>query len=214
MVESLARHIASTTRGSLDPGDLAQEGVLGLIDAASRYDESRGVAFAAFAKRRVRGAMMDMLRKQAWPRSVRKQRRELEAAREELREALGCEPSIADLAAKLGRDERRMARTIVRLDSYGPTYSTTDDEAEPITAVAPVHERPDEVYRHIEDRARVRSALRALPARDRKVIGLYYYRDATMKEIGRATGLCEARVSQLHARALRRLRESLEATAA
>src|SRR5688572_22040173 len=99
-VEQLARRVAATMPHSIDIGDLVQDGVIGLIDAARRFDEGRGIKFETFAERRIRGAMIDALRKDAWPRGVRRQRRELEAAREELRRELGCEPSLADLAAK------------------------------------------------------------------------------------------------------------------
>src|ERR1043165_677922 len=106
-VESLARRMASTMPHSVDLGDLVQDGVIGLIDAARRFDESRGIKFETFAERRVRGAMIDALRKDAWPRGVRRVRRELEAARESLRRELGHEPSLADLAARLGSGEKR-----------------------------------------------------------------------------------------------------------
>ena len=99
-VEQLARRVAATMPHSIDIGDLVQDGVIGLIDAAHRFDEARGIKFETFAERRIRGAMIDALRKDAWPRGVRRQRRELEAAREELRRELGHEPSLADLAAK------------------------------------------------------------------------------------------------------------------
>ncbi|RPJ84574.1 MAG: sigma-70 family RNA polymerase sigma factor, partial [Acidobacteria bacterium] len=94
-VEALARRLASSMPHSIDLGDLVQDGVLGLIDAAQRFDESRGIKFETFAERRVRGAMIDALRREAWPRGVRRQRRELEAARETLRRELGHEPSVA-----------------------------------------------------------------------------------------------------------------------
>ena len=81
-VEALARRMAASMPHSIDLGDLVQDGVLGLIDAAHRFDEARGIKFETFAERRVRGAMIDALRKDAWPRGVRRQRRELEAARE------------------------------------------------------------------------------------------------------------------------------------
>ena len=81
-VEQLARRVAATMPHSIDIGDLVQDGVIGLIDAAHRFDESRGIKFETFAERRIRGAMIDALRKDAWPRGVRRQRRELEAARE------------------------------------------------------------------------------------------------------------------------------------
>src|SRR6201995_293042 len=105
-VESLARRVAASMPNSIEIGDLIQDGVIGLIDAAHRFDESRGIKFKTFAERRIRGAMIDALRRDAWPRGVRRQRRELEAARESLRRELGHEPSIADLAVRVGSDER------------------------------------------------------------------------------------------------------------
>ena len=113
-VEALARRMASTMPHSIDVGDLVQDGVIGLIDAAHRFDEGRGIKFETFAERRIRGAMIDALRRDAWPRGVRRVRRELEAARETLRRELGHEPSLSDLAAKVGTDEKRLGRTIVR----------------------------------------------------------------------------------------------------
>src|SRR6202011_671571 len=92
-VEALARRMASTMPHSIDVGDLVQDGVIGLIDAAQRFDEGRGIKFETFAERRIRGAMIDALRRDAWPRGVRRQRRELDAARETLRRELGYEPS-------------------------------------------------------------------------------------------------------------------------
>ena len=88
-VESLARRMAASMPHLIDIGDLVQDGVMGLIDAAHRFDESRGIKFETFAERRVRGAMIDALRREAWPRGVRRVRRELEAAREELRRTMG-----------------------------------------------------------------------------------------------------------------------------
>ena len=120
-VESLARRVASSMPHSIELGDLVQDGMLGLIDAACRFDEGRGIKFETFAERRVRGAMIDALRRDAWPRGVRRQRRELEAAREQLRRELGAEPSLADLAARVGSDEARLGRTIVRINTIEST---------------------------------------------------------------------------------------------
>src|SRR6266516_1317563 len=131
-VEALARRMAASMPNSIDIGDLVQDGVLGLIDAAHRFDEGRGIKFETFAERRVRGAMIDALRKDAWPRGVRRQRRELEAAREALRIELGHEPSLADLAARVGSDEKRLGRTIVRIHTIESTspLATNDHHAE------------------------------------------------------------------------------------
>src|ERR1043165_7988736 len=140
-VEQLARRVAATMPHSIDIGDLVQDGVIGLIDAAHRFDESRGIKFETFAERRIRGAMIDALRKDAWPRGVRRQRRELEAAREALRRELGCEPSLADLAARVGSDEKRLSRTIVRINAIESTSPLATgehfDEASLPPAVVP-----------------------------------------------------------------------------
>jgi RNA polymerase sigma factor for flagellar operon FliA len=202
---------------SIDIGDLVQDGVIGLIDAAHRFDEARGIKFETFAERRIRGAMIDALRKDAWPRGVRRQRRELESAREELRRELGSEPSLADLAAKMGTDEKRLGRTIVRINAIEATSPLAsaenhDESTMPAALIPSEPEQPDTAYEKNETRDRVREAIASLPVREQKVIGLYYYGEATMKQIGAEIGVNESRVSQLHARAIRRLRDALSAT--
>src|SRR6186713_379657 len=213
-VEALARRMAASMPHSIDIGDLVQDGVLGLIDAAHRFDEQRGIKFETFAERRVRGAMIDALRRDAWPRGVRRQRRELDAAREALRRELGHEPSMADLAARVGSDEKRLSRTIVRINTIEATspLASADhvDESNLPTVLVPSEpDAPDKAYEKAETRDRVRAAIQSLPWRERKVIGLYYYGEVTMKEIGAEIGVNESRVSQLHARAIRRLRDAL-----
>src|SRR5215813_2731015 len=202
-VEQLARRVAATMPHSIDIGDLVQDGVIGLIDAAHRFDESRGIKFETFAERRIRGAMIDALRKDAWPRGVRRQRREL-----------GCEPSLADLAAKMGSDEKRLGRTIVRInaiESTSPLASgeNLDESTLPAALIPSEPEQPDAAYEKSEVKERIRAAIESLPPREQKVIGLYYYQEATMKQIGAEIGVNESRVSQLHARAIRRLRDAL-----
>jgi RNA polymerase sigma factor for flagellar operon FliA len=213
-VEALARRMASSMPNSIDIGDLVQDGVLGLIDAAKRFDEERGIKFETFAERRVRGAMIDALRKDAWPRGVRRQRRELDAAREALRRELGHEPSMADLAARVGSDEKRLSRTIVRINTIEATSPLAsgdhmDESSLPTVLVPSEPDSPHVAYEKAETRDRVRAAIQALPWRERKVISLYYYGEVTMKQIGAEIGVNESRVSQLHARAIRRLKDSL-----
>ena len=213
-VEALARRMAASMPHSIDVGDLVQDGVLGLIDAAHRFDADRGIKFETFAERRVRGAMIDALRKDAWPRGVRRQRRELDAARESLRRELGHEPSMADLAARVGSDEKRLSRTIVRINTIEATSPLAtgehmDESSLPTVLVPSEPDAPDAAYEKTEIRERVRAAIRTLPTRERKVIGLYYYGEVTMKQIGAEIGVNESRVSQLHARAIRRLRDAL-----
>ena len=213
-VEALARRMAATMPHSIDVGDLVQDGVIGLIDAAHRFDEARGIKFETFAERRIRGAMIDALRRDAWPRGVRRVRRELEAAREQLRRELGYEPSLADLAARVGSDEKRLGRTIVRIntiESTSPlaTGDNIDEACLPPALVPSEPDQPDRAFEKSEVRERVRSAIAGLPPRERRVIALYYYGEVTMKQIGAEIGVNESRVSQLHARAIRRLRQAL-----
>ena len=176
-VESLARRVAASMPHSIELGDLVQDGMLGLIDAACRFDEARGIKFETFAERRVRGAMIDALRRDAWPRGVRRQRRELEAAREQLRRELGAEPSLADLAARVGSDEARLGRTIVRIntiESTSPLVGRRERRrrlaAGGARAVRAASRRTGPTKRR-EVRDRVRAAIASLPPRERKVIG-------------------------------------------
>ena len=218
-VESLARRVAASMPHSIELSDLVQDGMIGLIDAARRYDEDRGIKFETFAERRVRGAMIDALRRDAWPRGVRRQRRELEAAREQLRRELGAEPSLADLAARLGSDEARLGKTIVRINTIESTSplsagENVDGATLPPALVPSEPVAPDRAYESQEVKDRIRAAIASLPPRERRVIGLYYYAEATMKQIGAEIGVNESRVSQLHARAIQRLKKVLGADCA
>ena len=213
-VGAMARRLAASMPHSIDLGDLVQDGMLGLIDAVERYDEGRGIKFETFAERRVRGAMIDALRRGAWPRGIRRVRRELETARQKLRRELGGEPSLADLANHIGTDEASLGRTINRIsviESTSPLATPETVESADLPPVLTPSETPapDRVCEETEVNNRVRAAIAALPGRERKIIGLYYYGDATMKQIGAEIGVNESRVSQLHARAIRRLRERL-----
>jgi RNA polymerase sigma factor for flagellar operon FliA len=213
-VEALARRLAASMPHSIDIGDLVQDGVLGLMDAANRFDEGRGIKFETFAERRVRGAMIDALRREAWPRGVRRARRELEAAREALRLELGYEPSLADLAARVGSDEKRLGRTIVRINTIESTSPISagdhvSDTTLPAVLVPSEPEAPDAAYARTETSERVHRAIVSLPRRERRLISLYYFGDVTMKQIGAELGVNESRVSQLHARAIQRLRQAL-----
>jgi len=213
-VQALARRLAASMPHSIDIADLVQDGMIGLIDAANRFDEERGIKFETFAERRVRGSMIDALRRGAWPRGIRKIRRELEAAREHLRHELGAEPSLSDLANHLGADEAHLSRTIIRIntiESTSPlaTVENVDEASLPPVLVPSEPPAPDKACEIGEVQRRVRAAIGALPPRERKVVSLYYFGEVTMKKIGEAIGVNESRVSQLHARAVQRLRKLL-----
>jgi RNA polymerase sigma factor for flagellar operon FliA len=129
---------------------------------------------------------------------------------------LGSEPSLADLAARVGSDEARLGRTILRINTIESTSplsagDNVDGATLPAALVPSEPPAPDRAYEEREVRERVRAAIAALPPRERKVIALYYYAEATMKQIGAEIGVNESRVSQLHARAVQRLRNALGA---
>jgi len=213
-VESLARRMASTMPHSIELGDLVQDGVLGLIDAAHRFDEARGIKFETFAERRVRGAIIDALRRDAWPRGVRRARRELESAREALRRELGQEPSMADLAKRVGIDVPQLERMIVRINTIESTspmanLDNLDSSTLPAVLVPSEPVAPDRLFEDNQTRTRVRGAMAQLPPRERRILALYYFGESTMKQIGQEIGVNESRVSQLHARAIQRLRRLL-----
>lgn len=213
-VESLARRMASTMPHSIDLGDLVQDGVLGLIDAVNRFDESRGIKFETFAERRIRGAMVDALRRDAWPRGVRRARREIEAARESLRRELGGEPTMADIAKRVGVEPTQLERMIVRINTIESTsplanLETIDSATLPAVLVPSEPMSPDRIVERRQTKNRVRGALSQLPPRERRILAMYYFAEATMKQIGQEIGVNESRVSQLHARAVQRLRRLL-----
>ena len=218
-VQQLARRMAASMPHSIDVGDLVQDGVIGLIDASRRFDEARGIKFQTFAERRIRGAMIDALRKDAWPRGVRRQRRELEEARQALRLEHGCEPSLAELAARLGSNEQQLSRRIMRIGAIESTARVSNSEQINKSTLPPAlipsePEMPDYLYEQQETKDKVLKAIALLPSREQKVVSLYYYGEITMKQIGKELGVNESRVSQLHAQAIKRLQKTLGSTMA
>jgi RNA polymerase sigma factor FliA len=212
-VEALARRVAASMPNSIEMSDLVQDGILGLIDAVNRYDEARGIRFETFAERRVRGAMIDALRRDAWPRGVRRMRRQIDDARDAIRREAGREPTLKELAARLDTDEERLSRTMVRIQTIESTSTSGSAEVEahllPAICLPSEPPAPDQQVEASETRDQVRRAIARLPERERRLIALYYYAEVTMKEIGAEIGVNESRVSQLHARALERLRLEL-----
>jgi RNA polymerase sigma factor for flagellar operon FliA len=148
---------------------------------------------------------------------VRRVRRELEAAREQLRRELGAEPTLSDLARRVGTDEAQLERPIVRISTIESTsplanLETLDSSTLPAVLVPSEPISPDRLFERNQTRDRIRGALVQLPARERRILSLYYFGDATMKQIGQEIGVNESRVSQLHARAIQRLRRLLSSS--
>lgn len=215
LVHQIARQMAARAPVRVDLDDLVGAGTVGLLEAAQRYDQARGVSFVDFARRRVKGAMIDALRATApSSRRSRRQRRELEACRQELAHRLGREPEPEEVAEYLGidlaelgaREQRAAGPRVLSLDELGLGHGEQSLVAEAL--------RTQEVSAEArlaldEARRRVAEAVETLGERQRLVLSLYYVEELKLREIGEILGVSESRVCQIHTSALRQLRDRL-----
>jgi RNA polymerase sigma factor for flagellar operon FliA len=192
----------SQGRPGLEVDDLIQDGVFGLVQALRRFDPTRGVKFETFAEVRVRGAMVDQLRLHAWPRGLRAQRRAIAAAGDVLWNRLERAPTEDELAGELEISVGQLGAIRLRIAKTEGEHRA-DDRIEP---ELPVGLLPRE-------RRRLARALAQLPARQRRVLHLYYLKGQTLQTISPQLGVNPSRVSQLHQAALRTLRAALGAPA-
>lgn len=216
LVKALANRLAHRLPSQVEVSELISVGVLGLIDAAGRFRPGLGVPFDAFARRRIHGAMLDMLRDMDWAsRSVRKQRRDLDAAIERLRLELGREPEGGEVAEVLGVSEGQYDRMLDQLRSAELASirqaGTTEDGQSLIEVVVDAADGPHQLLERRELRAILAAAIRDLPERERHIIALYFEEELTLAEIGKVIGVGESRVSQLRTQAIARLRSSMQA---
>jgi RNA polymerase sigma factor for flagellar operon FliA len=193
---------------SIEMSDLTQAGFLGLLDAAEKFDENRGVRFRTYAELRIRGAILDSLRSLDWvPRSLRRLRRELQNMEDGLEARLGRVPSDEELAAAMNVSvpELRIARDRVR---HSEIVSSGDESFERAIAltVDPQATSPQELLERREIELLLAREVEKLPPRERLVLTLYYQDELSMKEVGRVLGVNESRVSQIHSKAIVRLR--------
>ncbi len=182
--------------------DMLQDGYVGLLEAASRYDNSRGIKFRSFAERRIRGAIIDGLRKHSWPRSHRAMARRIEAARDLFRRTNSAEATREELAGLMGvpvtKLERFELRHQVLLAMYTPTTSEEND-------VAAGFITGGDTPLPVEDCILVTDALEQLPARELTVVTRYFSEGYKGSEIGKELGVNESRVSQLKQQAIGRM---------
>lgn len=211
-VRDIAIHVAACVPIHIPVEDLASAGVLGLIDAAMRYDPARLVPFHPYAKARVRGAMMDYLRTLDWlSRGYRTRLNKIEKATEELHVRLRREPTDEEIAAHMGIRLKDWHAFTFCL--YGTEMSLAfydGDGLEQLDHVGDPALWTDRLVYHEELRRTLRSALAVLPPRYRAALDFYYIDGLTMKEIGHELGINESRVSQIHTRALELLKATLE----
>jgi RNA polymerase sigma factor for flagellar operon FliA len=215
LVKALAQRLARRLPAQVELADLVSVGMLGLIDAATRYKASTGVPFDAFARQRVQGAMLDALRDLDWaPRSLRKMRRDLDSAVARLRHALKREPNDAEIADGLNMSEIEYDRLLdqvksLELGALRCLDATNYEGTCLLELVIDPDEGPEVRLERSELRGYLAKALSELPDRERQLLALYYEEELTMAEVGAVIGICESRVSQLRSVALSRLRVSL-----
>lgn len=192
--------------------DLVQSGMLGLIDAANKYEPVQGVKFEVYARQRIRGSMLDELRRNDWaPRRVREDSRKIDAAIRFLSVSLGRKPEEREIAQHIG----------VTLDQYGQMLLDTNmgslmsldemghDKAE--TEILDHHSSPLEILLEGGENNRVADAISDLPDKEQQLLTLYYLEEMTLREIGLVFGVSESRMCQLHSQTLARLRGLLAA---
>ena len=212
-VRFIADRIAAKLPPSVERDDLYGAGVVGLIDAVERFDESRGIAFTTFAELRVRGAILDNLRSADWAsRTVRRRGREIQAAYSHLEQAKGESVSEAEVAEFMNIPVGELRENLQDIRSL---KISTLDERDQETGLCLADLVPDnslsplDALDNKEHKQNLAKAIEKLPERERQVIALYYVEELTMKEIGDVLGVTESRVSQLRSQAIVRMRASL-----
>jgi RNA polymerase sigma factor for flagellar operon FliA len=215
LVKRLAHHMKAKLPPSVEVDDLVQAGMIGLLDAINRYEETHGAQFETYAVMRIRGAMLDELRSSDWmPRTLRQDMRKIENAMAILQQKLGRPPSESEVAKSLKLSLEAYqdmladggGHQLVYYEDFGGEEGNDnfldryahDDEADPLRALM------DTGFRQA-----VINAIDALPPREKLLMGLYYEEELNLKEIGAVMGVSESRVSQLHTQAVARLRATL-----
>ena len=218
LVRHVVERVATTLPRNVDHEDLYSAGVLGLLDAHAKFDVGKGVKFETYAVWRIRGAVLDQLRALDWvSRSMRRKARNLDGVTRKLDQKLGRAASEVELAREMNLSRADFYRLLdqVRgavLVSLDENRSGEDQEPSTLADHLPdpgavnLEERLEEEERKVV----VLRTLNHLPEQERLVVALYYYEHLTLKEIGRTLGISESRVSQVHTRAMTRLRLRLQ----
>lgn len=218
LVKFIASRIASRLPNHIEVADLVNSGIIGLIDAIEKFDASRKIKFKTYAEFRIKGAILDELRALDWvPRSTRQKASKLEKAYAEVEQRLGRSASDAEMMEHLGinaeefdalvREARGVA--LISLDELQPDHDENFEHnlleylADPEAMDPAQIMNLDQIYRIVAE------TIDQLPEKERLVISLYYYEELTMKEIGEILSITESRVSQIHTKAILRLRGRL-----
>jgi RNA polymerase sigma factor for flagellar operon FliA len=196
---------------SVQIDDIIQAGMMGLLDAASRYDELHGAQFETYATQRIRGAMLDELREADWlPRSLRRNMRRIEVAISRMQQKLGRSPNESEIAKELDvslseyqqmLQESRGAQLVYYEDFHGEDNEEFFERFEFSNDADPLDLLQDERFK-----AELVHAIESLPERERMLMGMIYEQEMNLREVGEVLGVSESRISQLHSQAVARLR--------
>jgi RNA polymerase sigma factor for flagellar operon FliA len=215
LVKAIAVRVYENLPVHVDLDDLVHAGILGLFDAATKFDPEKQVVFSSYAKHRIKGAILDSLRQLDWAsRDLRRRHKQLEAATRDLASELQRAPTEAEIAQRLGVDVDRWRQMMIDLRSVGLVSASTrssenDDMPAPDFPSKP-ETQPDSMCAREQLRTLLASAMQTLPERYKKVVVLYYTNEMTMKEIGGVLGINESRVSQIHKSALEKMNVVLQ----
>ena len=219
--QELVKRIALQIRGiyssfaQLD--DVINEGILTLLDAVDKYDPDKGIKFETYVTKRIRGMVIDLARRQDWtPRSVRRKAREIDQATWELYSALGRFPTDGEMAQRLGVAESKYQEdlvdislcNVISLDALLETQAQYRSVAG-LPSTEPT-EQPDQVVQQQELQDVLAQGIRSLRENEQMVLSLYYQKDLNMKEIAEVMGVSEPRISQIHTKAIQKLRLHME----
>ena len=216
IVRFLARRIHERLPQHVDIEDLVSAGVVGLMDAFSKFDPTKKVQFRSYAQFRIRGAILDSLRTLDWsPRELRRKGRAVEEAIRSLTARLGSAPGEGEVATEMGlglEEYQQLLGDLKGLEIGTLHIERNEDSGEEELAYVPGRPEEDPLFRCLrgELEERLADAIAQLPDRERLVMTLYYFEEMTMREIGLALGVVESRVSQVHASAVVHLRAALK----
>jgi len=220
MVKFVAGRLGAGLPSHVEDADLISYGLVGLIGAIERFEPERGIKFETFAMTRIRGAIIDELRSLDWvPRSVRSRAREIEQVQAKLEHELQRAPSEAELAAKLNMTEEELQSALLEIANSSvyaldELWTVSDSSGDQVSLLDTIADEgaadPQEALASTEVKDRLTEAIGGLPEREQLVVALYYYENLTLREIGEVLGVTESRVSQLHTKAVMRLKSHLQ----
>jgi RNA polymerase sigma factor for flagellar operon FliA len=218
LVKYVAGKIAIGMPQNVDFDDLVGYGVFGLLDAIDKFDPNKDIKFKTYAVTRIRGAIYDELRSIDWvPRSIRQKAKELERVIGKLENRLGRSATDEEISTELGISVKDLHTLILKI-SGASILSLSDvwfvgDESDRVSVMetieSPKSLNPDVIVEREEIKNIIVKAISELPDKEKKVLILYYYEDLTLKEIGEVLQVTESRISQLHTKAIMRLRSKL-----